>query len=341
MKHQNIAIFVPHLGCPNQCSFCNQRHISGQQCPVTGEEAARICQEALHQGAGEQAEIAFFGGSFTAIPRQQMLELLTAVQPYIGEGKFSGIRISTRPDGIDEEILQLLQQYRVKAIELGVQSMDDDILQKNHRGHTATHVKEAVALIRKYPFQLGLQFMPGLDGDTEESMRATALAVAELRPDTVRIYPTIVLEGTELAQRYQAGLYRPLELEQAVRLCADFLLLFEEQGIRVIRTGLHASETVENQRIAGPYHPAFRELCESRILYTKALELLKELDKTKAYHLFCAPQRLSALIGQGGCQRERLLEQGYNIKIKPLPELKGRELSVQEVQRKGSGSRCS
>lgn len=336
MKQGNVSIFVPHLGCSNQCSFCNQRSISGQQTAPGGREAAMICEQALQQGKADDMEIAFFGGSFTAIPQSYMLELLHAVQPYIACGRFRGIRISTRPDAITEEILQQLLSCHVTAIELGVQSMDDEVLRQNRRGHTAADVQRAVALIRRYPFELGLQFMPGLCGDTPERMRYTAEAIINLQPNTVRIYPTLVLEGTELAQWYRNGTYKPLSLDAAVDLCADFLLLFESKGIRVIRMGLHASETMEAQLLAGPYHPAFRQLCESRILYRKALSLLQRTgkDKEKAYHLFCSTQSLSAMNGQNRENVENLKKQGWDVRIKPDVTLQGRDLSLREYKKK-------
>ena len=337
MKHANISIFVPHEGCPNQCSFCNQRSISGRQKAPDGAEVAAICEQALqHSPAG--AEIAFFGGSFTAIPRCYMLELLEAVQPYIGEGNFRGIRISTRPDAVSEEILQILRQYHVTSIELGVQSMDDEILQNNRRGHTAGDVEKAVELIRRYPFELGLQFMPGLDGDSEESIRTTAQAIAALQPDTVRIYPTLVLEGTELAERFHSGSYKPLTLERAVELSAECIELFEQRNICVIRVGLHASETMEAQLLAGPYHPAFRELCESHLFYQKALSALTGREKEKAYHLFTAPSALSKMIGQKGANLQKLKEQGWNIKVKADRCLSGREIIIKEFIREGQQS---
>lgn len=334
MKHANISIFVPHVGCPNQCSFCNQRSISGQQKAPSGAEAAAICVEALRHSP-KDAEIAFFGGSFTAIPQAYMLELLTAVQPYIGAGKFRGIRISTRPDAVSEDILQLLEQYHVTSIELGVQSMNDEILQKNLRGHTAADVENAVQLIRQHSFELGLQFMPGLFGDTTESIFSTAKAIADLKPDTVRIYPTLVLEGTKLAELYRSGEYEPLELQEAVELSADCMELFEKQNIRVIRVGLHAAETMEAQLLAGPYHPAFRELCESHLFYKKALSELAGKDKSKAYHLFAATSALSKMIGQKGSNLRKLQEQGWNIKVKADSKLCGRDIIIKEFIREG------
>jgi len=336
MKHANVAIFVPHAGCPNQCSFCNQHSISGWQQAPSPADAAAVCDNALKQGiAAESVEIAFFGGSFTAIPKEQMCSLLKAVQPFIGEGKFSGIRISTRPDAIDEEILCILKEHHVTAIELGVQSMDDDVLQENRRGHTSAHVREAVKRIRQHDFELGLQFMPGLAGDSIETMWKTALAIADLQPDTVRIYPTLVLEHTNLAERYRQGSYEPLSLGQAVELCADFIELFERQNIVVIRVGLHAQDSMEAQLLAGPYHPAFREMCESRIYLKKAISLLEGKDKSKKYHLLVQPDGLSKLIGQGGENRRHMEEAGYNIKIKPLPGLNDRQIILKTVGEEG------
>ncbi len=345
MKQSNISIFVPHVGCPNQCSFCNQRHISGQEQPPSPEDAAAICENALKQCKDHSSsEIAFFGGSFTAIEPSYMLALLEAVQPYLGPGKFRGIRISTRPDAITRPILELLFSKGVTSIELGVQSMDDCILSQNRRGHTAAHVREAVALIRQYPFELGLQFMPGLYGDSPATMGQTAAEILSLRPDTVRIYPTLVLEGTELADLYRQGRYSPLTLEEAVAFTAPWLERFEAAGIRVIRAGLHASAAMEQQLIAGPYHPAFRELCESRLFYNKALLLLQNSENNKKYHLLCAPTALSKMNGQGGENLKKLTEQGYNIRVKPEPSLQGRELLLREytkINRKGCGQTCN
>ena len=343
MKHANIAIFVPHAGCPNQCSFCNQRTISGQQQAPSGEEAAALCREALKQRgkAAQNTEIAFFGGSFTAIDRDYMLELLQAVQPFLGKDGLAGIRISTRPDAIDHTVLRMLQDFGVTAIELGVQSMDNRILNLNHRGHTVEDVEQAVALIRQYPFELGLQFMPGLYGDSKESMWATAKAIAALRPDTVRIYPTLVLKGTELACLYQKGLYKPLELEEAVELAASFLDLFEKQGIRVIRMGLHAALSVEKELLAGPYHPAFRELCESRLYYRQALSELEHREQSAKYHLFVRPSDLSKMVGQNRENLQKLKNQGYNIKVKPLPGMEARQFVIQTVEEEGRETECS
>ncbi len=297
MKHANIALFVPHNGCPHTCSFCNQRTISGESVQPTPEDVTRVLAEDMERRSGDfrGRELAFFGGSFTAIDRDYMVSLLEAAQPFIGKN-IEGIRCSTRPDCIDGEVLSLLKGYGVTAIELGAQSMDDRVLALNERGHTAAHVEEASRLIRGQGIELGLQMMTGLYGDTDEGAVDTARRLAELQPATVRIYPTVVLEGTTLARLYRSGEYVPQTLEQAVELCATLLEIFAERGIRVIRLGLHASDDVERNRLAGAYHPALRELCEARI-YLRRMAGMAAADP--AIRGFAVnPKELSKALGQ-------------------------------------------
>lgn len=236
MPHANIAIFVPHAGCPHQCIFCDQRGISGaQSIPGSGEVAAVLAKAAKSLGESTRSgEIAFFGGSFTAIPRREMLRLLGAAQPFLGPGGFAGIRISTRPDAVGDEVLGLLAQYGVTAIELGAQSMDDAVLAASSRGHTAAAVADACRRIQAHGFSLGLQMMTGLPGDSDRGAVATAQAFAALQPDTVRIYPTLVLRNTPLADLYEAGGYVPQSLDAAVSLCAGLLELFYRQALSAL-----------------------------------------------------------------------------------------------------------
>ena len=211
MKHSNISIFVPHIGCKHQCTFCNQREITGQQYCPGADDVISAAQQAKRD-LGERtknAEIAFFGGSFTAIKRSYMTELLEAAYPFVKDGSFYGIRLSTRPDAIDREVLDILRGYGVTSIELGAQSMDDDVLKMNRRGHTAADVEKASALIKEYGFSLGLQMMTGLYGSSDEKDRETARRLARLSPETVRIYPTVVMRGTELYGLYSRGEYSP------------------------------------------------------------------------------------------------------------------------------------
>ncbi|MBQ4257579.1 MAG: radical SAM protein, partial [Clostridia bacterium] len=266
MKHANVSIFVPQIGCPHRCSFCNQYVITGQERIPSEEEIAAAVQTAVRSGADpENSEIAFFGGSFTAIEPEARRALLEAAYPFVRMGLFRGIRISTRPDAISDEILDELKSFGVTAIELGAQSMEDAVLVKNRRGHTALDTVRASGMIRDAGFSLGLQMMTGLYGQSAQSALETAETLIRLKPDTVRIYPTIIMPDTELAALYERGEYRPQELSEAVDLCARLIDLFRQAGILVIRAGLHDEEGLRERRVAGPYHPAFRELCESRI----------------------------------------------------------------------------
>jgi histone acetyltransferase (RNA polymerase elongator complex component) len=315
MKHNNISIFVPHIGCPNMCSFCNQRTISGTQSAPSAEEVKSVCRKAYGEIENKsETEIAFFGGSFTAIPREYMCELLESVQEFLNDGGFKGIRISTRPDCIDREILHILKKYGVTSVELGAQSMCDEVLAANNRGHTADDVVNAVGLLREYGFETGLQMMIGLYKSTAEEERRTWKKIVALSPDTVRIYPTVILEGTELGELYKSGEYVPFDFDTAVDLCAEFLSDAEIHGIRVIKCGLHASEFVEKEMVGGFYHPAFREICESRI-YRRQLEKL--IDGRSYAGVTVPAAKLSKAIGQKKCNIEYFRERGTELKIIP------------------------
>ena len=253
MKHANISLFVPHQGCPHQCSFCNQKTISGSVKELTPKEVKETLQKAVGDGVDpKNTEIAFFGGSFTAIRRDYMISLLEEAKPFIENENFCGIRISTRPDAIDDEILSILKEYKVTSIELGAQSTDPQVLLLNHRGHTRDDIIKASRLIKEKGFSLGLQMMTGLLGDTPEKSLKTAEDIISLKPETVRIYPTIVLEGTYLGELYKKGEYAPQTVEEAVELCAVLLKRFYEENITVIRLGLHSGGNVEEGFISGP-----------------------------------------------------------------------------------------
>lgn len=328
-KHINIALFVPHSGCPHTCAFCNQHLISGQINPLNPESVQIAAKTALAHGA-KGGEIAFFGGSFTAIEPEYMISLLEAAYPFIKNGDFSGIRISTRPDAIDEEKLELLKSYGVKVIELGAQSMSNSVLDLNERGHTAEDTKNASRLIRAQGFQLVLQMMTGLYGDSEEGAIQTAYAFLKLKPSAVRIYPTVVLEGTTLARLYQEGIYTPQTLEDAVSLGAHLLKIFHKNQIPVIRMGLHANSDVETHRLAGAYHPAFRELCEAKLYRELVLEELSGRKKGE-YLLTVANREISKLIGQ---RKENILflqSLGFDCRVKGSDSLLPYEIEIQFI----------
>lgn len=316
MKRTNISVFIPHSGCPHACSFCNQRKISGQTKPVTVEQLRGILtsQQPHLMQIDTKAEIAFFGGSFTAIDREYMTELLQTASEFVKEypGQFCGIRCSTRPDCIDDEVLDILKRYGMTAIELGAQSMNDNVLIANNRGHTADDVRTASRLIRSYGFELGLQMMTGLYKDDEQSCINTAKEFIALQCDTVRIYPTVILKDTALYDLYMSGEYKTFDFDKTVDLCAVLLQMFGEAGIPVIRLGLHASKDVEQGMAGGVYHPALRELVESRIILNRILN-----ECTSGKYIFYTDKRnISRIIGNGGCNRERLLQSGISFKIK-------------------------
>lgn len=341
MKHANISLFVPHAGCPHQCSFCNQKTISGSVKPLTPEDVKETLKRAVEdKNNPENTEIAFFGGSFTAIERDYMISLLEETVPYIKDGFFCGIRVSTRPDAIDEEILALLKNYGVTSVELGAQSTDDSVLLLNRRGHTRDDIIKASRLIKEQGFSLGLQMMTGLLGDTPGKSLKTAEDIIALKPDTVRIYPTIVLEGTYLAEAFKNGTYTPQTVEEAVKLCGELLKRFYDNGIKVIRLGLHSGGNVEEGYIAGPYHPAFGELCESEIYLNKAIKLLQEkyplengnlcsLTKSKNIIIYVNDRELSKMNGQKGSNKIALKRLGWEVTVKPMKTLKQYEIEVE------------
>lgn len=332
MKHANVSVFVPHAGCPHQCSFCDQRAISGARDAPDGAAVAALCARAERELArqGRTAQIAFFGGSFTAVSRPYMIELLEAARPFLGRGVFTGVRVSTRPDCIDDETLDTLTRYGVTAVELGAQSMDDAVLSKNGRGHTADDTNRASALVRAHGLELGLQMMTGLYGANEASDLMSARLIAALMPATVRVYPTLVLEGTRLAALWREGLYRPQTHEEAAALGARLLEFFEACGLRVIRMGLHAQPSLAEHLLAGPYHPAFRELCEGALLYGCAERLLSGRPPGR-YRLHIAPKSVSKLCGHGARPAQRLRAMGYDIIIRPDAGVCGLDVKVEDV----------
>lgn len=336
MKHANISLFVPHMGCPHQCSFCNQKTISGSVKELTTEDVTETLISAVNDGVDPRnTEIAFFGGSFTAIPKDYMISLLEAAKPFIDADSFCGIRVSTRPDAINTEVLDILKQYGVTSIELGAQSTDEEVLVLNRRGHTRQDIIDASELIRSYGFSLGLQMMTGLLGDTDEKSLRTCDDIISMKPDTVRIYPTITLEGTHLGELYKKGEYAPQILEDAVRLCGKLLKRFYDNDIRVIRLGLHSGGNVEEGYLAGPYHPAFGELCQSAVYFDCALEQIEKnkLEKGKIT-LYVKSSEISKMTGQRGINKEKLRTLGYEVTVKGADDMKKYEIKV-EIETKG------
>lgn len=326
-RRRIIPIFVPHLGCPNQCVFCDQKRISGSLFPASGDTV----REALEGLAGEGYELAFYGGSFTAIEVQRQVELLAAVQPYRASGLISSLRVSTRPDAIDEEVLVRLRRYGVETIELGAQSMTEEVLRRSGRGHSAADTEHAAALIKNAGFQLILQLMTGLPGESRQSALTSAQRLAALGPDGVRLYPTVILRGTALEQLWQRGEYTEHTVEDAVECCADILPVFETAGIPVIRLGLNPTEELSGGAVVGgAYHPALGELVKSRIWLRRIRRAICNMDGGVDIIIHVSPSALSQAVGQKrGNVLTLIKEFGLSsLKISPDAQISGENFRV-------------
>lgn len=301
-KRHIIPVFVPHLGCPNDCVFCNQRRISGTIIPATKETVIEAISDAEKLGInGVERELAFYGGSFTAIPAEEQEELLSTAYEYIKRGSITGIRLSTRPDCIDTETLDRLMQYGVTTIELGVQSMCTDVLKASNRGHTAEDAVNAAKLIKTAGFTLILQMMTGLPLDTKEKSIYTARELCKLHPDGVRIYPTVIIHDTALFDMWQAGIYSEHTIEEASDWCAEIMDIFEAENISVIRLGLNPTDELSGGAAAGgAYHPAFGELVAGKRYLKKAEKLLQGYGANEVI-FGVAKGEISKAVGQKRC----------------------------------------
>ncbi len=306
-RRRIIPLFVPHLGCPNDCVFCNQRKISGSLQPADGDTVRRTLDEAkVYTSPG--AELAFYGGSFTAIPEEEQRELLRAVRPYMEEGFIAEIRVSTRPDKIDPAALALLSEYGVKTVELGSQSMDERVLRLSGRGHTADDTRRAAALVKSQGFRLMLQMMTGLPGSSPESDAMTARELIKLGPDGVRIYPTVIIRETALCELWRAGKYREHTVEDAVEVCAGLVEEFAAAGVPIIRLGLNPTDDLSaGEAVAGAYHPALGELVYSRVYLHRAERLIETGNRRGGtLTLGVHPSRVSLMTGQKRQNIEKL-----------------------------------
>lgn len=322
-KQYIIPIFVPHLGCPNDCVFCNQKSISGQKKKLSKEEVKKIIDDYLKNLKNEdaQVEIAFYGGSFTAIEENLQEEFLQIAYEYIKAGKVESIRISTRPDAIHKEILKRLKKYKVKTIELGVQSANDYILKKANRGHTFSDVKKASKMIRWHGFKLGHQMMIGLPESTRIDEINTAKSLIKLKPKMIRIYPVLVIKNTPLEKEYINGNYEPLALVQAIEISKELVRMFSDKNIEIIRIGLQNTDEIDSPEnktsevVAGPYHPAFRQLVESAMWYDAIVGKIKQLNvKVKEVEVTVNPIDANNVIGH---KRENVskLKDTYDVDL--------------------------
>ena len=323
-KRRIIPVFIPNYGCEHDCVFCDQRRISGAVSPVTGEDVDSVIRDFKNRrlmieddaDKAQPFELAFYGGSFTALPASRQNELLDAAQPFIGLDSRNSIRISTRPDCIDKQDIGRLRNYGVATIEIGAQSMCDDVLIASGRGHTSADVERCALEIGNSGLSLILQMMTGLPCDTAEKSVYTAKRLAQLRPDGVRIYPTVVVRGTRLHGMWERGEYREHTLEDAIGLCASLYVIFQETGIPVIRLGLNPNETLSSgDAVAGAYHPALGELVYSRLFYIKADAMLRGIKPGSHVRIAVARGRSSQMIGQ---RRQNVCNLTRNHALKSL-----------------------
>jgi histone acetyltransferase (RNA polymerase elongator complex component) len=319
LKHIVIPIFIPHKGCPFDCIYCNQKKISGQIDEVTEKGMREIIDshlESIQNGA--YIEIGFYGGSFTGIERERQIHYLEIANEYIKRNLVKKIRLSTRPDYISKEILDYLKYYNVGTIELGVQSLDEEVLSKTYRGHNVDDVIKSSNLIKDYGFSLGIQTMIGLPGDNFSKAIETAKKVIGLKPEIVRIYPTLVIKETYLLVLYRNGKYIPLSLDEAVSLSAQLLEVYELNNINVIRIGLQPTENINAGMdiVAGPFHPAFRQLVESKLVLNKIEKYISNNSLSNAGNIlvYTSSKNVSNVVGQ---HRENLnfLKSKYNFRI--------------------------
>lgn len=328
-----IPIFVPHLGCPKDCIFCNQKAISGQTKMITKEDVQKTVDFYLEsiKDKDEYKEIAFYGGSFTGIDVAKQEELLKAAYEYVKNKKVNGIRVSTRPDYIDKQKLKLLKKYKVSTIELGVQSANDYILKRSNRGHNFKDVIRASKLIRWYGFKLGHQMMVGLPESTRLDEINTAKALIKLKPKMVRIYPVLVVKNTKLEREYNEGIYNPLPLVQAVEISKDLVKMFSAKKIEIIRVGLQNTDTItdpnneKSEVIAGPYHPAFRQLVESEIWYDSIVAEIKKLNvKVKEVEVTVNPSDVNNVVGHKRDNVNKLKDM-YDLDLKVKQDINIKE----------------
>ncbi|MGN0735734.1 MAG: elongator complex protein 3 [Anaerovoracaceae bacterium] len=317
-KHAIIPIFISHRGCPNDCVFCNQKKITARQGDVTPGDARRTIEEHLSTLADmnlETVEIAFFGGSFTGIPMEDQKAFLAIAKEYKDAGKVSAIHLSTRPDYINEEILDNLKAYSVDVIELGVQSLDPDVLRLSGRGHDASVVYESSALVKEYGFTLGIQLMIGLPGDTLEKCIFSAMETVKIGPQIARLYPTVVIKETALYDMYLEGSYTPLSEEEAVNRTKAMYKILDNAGINIIRVGLKSSDIMADQLA---FHPAFRQLVEGRIARERLEAQVEELYPGKeGFALFISNEKCyNNMFGHKGVNRSYFADRYPRLKIK-------------------------
>ena len=317
-KEYIIPIFIPFLGCPHDCAFCNQVKITNYKDIINKENTIKQIENYLSYFPknGNLKEIAFFGGSFTGLETSVMISYLEIALSYKKKGIIDRIRLSTRPDYINNSILDLLREYKVDVIELGIQSLDNEILKANERGHSKEDSLKASKLIKEYGFKLGHQIMPGLYKDSFTSMINTAIQSVKMEPDMVRIYPTLVIKDTKLEELYKKDLYEPLSLKQAIDISSKLYMIYNYKDIPVIRIGLQTTENINDKEdvVAGPFHPSIRQLVESNIHRIFLEELIDNYDLSHKIKIHCSNREISIISGNKKSNKEYFYE-SYGLKI--------------------------
>jgi len=332
-KHSNIPIFIPELACPHQCVFCDQEKISGTYSIPQPADVKDIVERYLETiPENRTINIAFFGGSFTGLPVDLQEQYLKEAFKFIKNRKVSGIRLSTRPDYINEPILELLKKYSVTTIELGVQSTSQEVLNESGRGHTVEDIRDASNLICENGFELGLQMMIGLPGDSFERSIQTANDIASLGASNTRIYPAIVVKHTALEKLYQEGRYTPLSLEQAVEWAKDIVHIFENNNVAVLRMGLHPSNelVIGKSLIAGPFHASFKEMVMTQIWKELIDTELQSVNSNFSNNIkiTVSDRQIHYAIGYRQANREQLVSRGYNVRFEQNTSFSQYQLNI-------------
>jgi len=326
-----IPLFLPHRGCPHQCLFCNQHAIAGQGAGGAADITSEIDRWLERSPGRGHVEAAFYGGSFTCLEDEEQIRLLTAVRPYLEDGRVGGIRLSTRPDCVSADISRTLVEMGVTTVELGVQSLDDGVLEAAQRGHTAEDSRRAMRILRVAGLQVGVQLLPGLPGETTNSFLRGVREIAAFRPELVRIYPAVVVENSALARMYRQGRYRPLSLNRAIALTRRAREIFAAAGVPVVRMGLQPSDTLDAEVVAGPYHPAFGELVVSRQWFRRLRQRLSRCRPVEHLHVHISGRDLSAVAGMRRMNIVRLEKLGFAGLFSIVPEKDRKRGSVEYV----------
>ena len=328
-RHRTIPVFMPEMACPFRCIYCNQRVITGQNIFLTDDEILKTIEERLATiGEDCETELGFFGGTFTGMPLEEQERMLKIVEPYLSNEKIKSIRLSTRPDYINKDVVELLRKYGVGTVELGVQSLDDEVLRKTCRGYDSRCVYDAVDMLQRNAIEVGMQMMIGLPGDSDEKSINTARKIIECGATNTRIYPTLVVKNTILAKMYERGEYLPLTLDEAVGITKQIMPMFEEAGVKVLRVGLHPTEGFINgsDYLAGPFHVSFRELVETAI-WKNILE--KKMPKEEGnITVTVSPEMVNWAVGYHSSNKLILEKKFKRVKYLTDARMKGREVKI-------------